>query len=52
MEEHDAVLNDDDKVWTDVRHMHMKEALDRLVEAFRQYTSEHGPSNGSVLFIS
>lgn len=47
MEEVDAVLSDDDKVWTDVRHMHMKEALDRLIEAFRQYSSEHG-SAGSV----
>lgn len=42
MEEIDAILNDDDKVWTDVRHMHMKETLDRLIEAFKQYSNEHG----------
>ena len=41
-EEADMVLNDDDKVWIDVRHMHMKDALDRLIEAFRQFSSEQG----------
>ena len=41
MEEIDAILNDDDKVWTDVRHMHMKDALDRLIDGFRQYSSDH-----------
>jgi len=46
MEEVDAILNDDDKVWTDVRHMHMKDALDRLIEAFKQYSNEHGGGKG------
>lgn len=40
MEEMDAILNDDDKVWTDVRHMHMKDALDRLIDSFRQYSND------------
>ena len=45
-EDIDIILNDDDKVWVDVRHMHMKEALDTLVAAFKQFNTEHGSSTG------
>jgi syntaxin-binding protein 1 len=48
-EETEATLNDDDKVWVDVRHMHMKEALDTLVAAFRQFNQEHGGPGGSSI---
>jgi syntaxin-binding protein 1 len=49
MEDTEAILNDDDKVWVDVRHMHMKEALDTLVAAFRAFNQEHGQSTGSSI---
>jgi syntaxin-binding protein 1 len=45
LEENEAVLSDEDKVWVDVRHMHMKDALDKLIDAFKQFTNEHN-ANG------
>lgn len=45
----EAVLTDDDKVWTDIRHMHMKDALDTLVAAFKQFNAEHGGPAGSSI---
>ncbi|GAA6018634.1 hypothetical protein JCM10207_008988 [Rhodosporidiobolus poonsookiae] len=45
-EEKEAVLNDDDKVWVEVRHMHMKEALDKLIADFKAYAGEHGGTFG------
>lgn len=40
------MLNDDDKVWTEVRHMHMKDALDKLIADFKAYAGEHGGKFG------
>lgn len=45
-EEVDAILNDDDKTWVQIRHMHMKDALDCLVEEFRVFNAEHGGNTG------
>jgi hypothetical protein len=42
----DAILNDEDKVWVEVRHMHMKDALDKLIEAFKQYQGSEGGGSG------
>lgn len=43
-------LSDDDKVWVEVRHMHMKDALDKLIMDFKAYANEHGHlTNGSSL---
>jgi syntaxin-binding protein 1 len=47
MEDKEAVLTDEDKVWTEVRHMHMKDALDKLVADFRAYAGEHGDKFGN-----
>lgn len=55
MEEVNATLSDDDKTWVQIRHMHMKDALDCLVEEFRLFNAEHGSTGGSVcllLFLS
>ena len=48
LEDKDAILSDEDKVWTDVRHLHMSEASERLVQAFRAYSDEHGKSGSGI----
>lgn len=40
-------LTDADNVWTEVRHMHMKDALDKLIADFRVYAGEHGGKFGA-----
>lgn len=42
----EAILNDEDKVWSEVRHMHMKDALDKLIADFKAYVGEHGGTFG------
>ncbi|GAA5889143.1 hypothetical protein JCM5296_007177 [Sporobolomyces johnsonii] len=42
----EAILNDEDKVWSEVRHMHMKDALDKLIADFKAYAGEHGGTFG------
>ncbi|KAG0146790.1 hypothetical protein CROQUDRAFT_656975 [Cronartium quercuum f. sp. fusiforme G11] len=49
-EEKEVTLSDDDKVWVEVRHMHMKDALDKLIHDFKAYATEHGHlTSGSSL---
>ncbi|EJU03633.1 Sec1-like protein [Dacryopinax primogenitus] len=36
-----ATLSDADQVWTQVRHMHMREAIDKLMEDFNKFLEEH-----------
>lgn len=45
-EDKEATLTDEDKVWTEVRHMHMKDALDKLIADFKAYAGEHGGKFG------
>lgn len=47
-EEQEAVLSDEDKVWVEVRHMHMKDALDKLIADFKAYAGEHGGTFGGA----
>lgn len=47
-EEREAILSDDDKVWCEVRHMHMKDALDKLIADFKSYAGEHGGTFGGA----
>ena len=52
-EEKEALLTDTDPVWKEVRHMHMKDALDQLVAKFKAYAGEHSGkfgNEGSVSF--
>lgn len=50
LEEKKVTLGEEDKVWVEVRHMHMKDALDKLIKDFKAYASEHGHlTNGSSL---
>lgn len=46
-EEKSAILNDKDTIWTSVRHMHMKDALDKLVGDVNAYAGEHGGTFGN-----
>ena len=38
----EAILTDSDSVWTDVRHMHMRDAIDKLMADFNGFLKEHG----------
>ncbi|KAL7409093.1 Sec1-like protein [Mrakia frigida] len=38
----EAKLSDSDSVWTDVRHMHMRDAIDKLMGDFNGFLKEHG----------
>lgn len=40
-EDKTATLSDLDTVWTDVRHMHMKEAIDKLMSDFNKFLEEN-----------
>ena len=51
MEEKESQLSNDDNVWNEVKHMHMKDALDKLVKDFRAYAGEQGKGAGSVHLI-
>ncbi len=41
-DEKDAVLSDDDNVWTGIRHLHIAEAIDKLTKDFKQHAGEQG----------
>ncbi|CAO1624396.1 unnamed protein product [Parajaminaea phylloscopi] len=41
-EEKDAVLSDEDAVWTGIRHLHIAEAIDRLSRDFQAHAGEAG----------
>lgn len=41
-------MSDEDKVWVEVRHMHMKDALDKLIADFKAYAGEHGGTFGGA----
>lgn len=34
-------IGEGDKIWTDNRHMHMKDLLDKIVHDFRQFRKEN-----------
>ena len=44
-----ATLSDADTVWTDVRHMHMREAIDKLMADFNKFMQENGVFKGYVI---
>ena len=41
VEEKVDILSEDDKIWTSIRHMHMKEAIDKLMADFNKFQQEH-----------
>lgn len=40
-EDKTATLSDADNVWTQVRHMHMREAIDKLMTDFNKFMEEN-----------
>jgi syntaxin-binding protein 1 len=47
-EDKTAVLSDLDTVWTDVRHMHMREAIDKLMADFNKFMTDNAGFKGCV----
>jgi hypothetical protein len=43
-----ATLTDADNVWTAVRHMHMREAIDKLMGDFNKFLEENAGFKGCV----
>jgi len=43
------VLSDSDNVWTEVRHMHMREAIDKLMADFNHFLEENAVFQGCVV---
>ncbi|KAF5361824.1 hypothetical protein D9756_002266 [Leucocoprinus leucothites] len=45
-EDKTATLSDNDKLWTELRHMHMREAIDKIMNDFNKFTEEHAVFKG------
>ncbi|KAI0306079.1 Sec1-like snare protein [Multifurca ochricompacta] len=45
-EDKKAILSDTDTVWTDVRHMHMREAIDKLMADFNKFMTDNAGFKG------
>ncbi|GJE98046.1 Sec1 family protein [Phanerochaete sordida] len=45
-EDKTAVLSDTDNVWTEIRHMHMREAIDKLMADFNQFMQDNAGFKG------
>ncbi|KAG7094021.1 hypothetical protein E1B28_007644 [Marasmius oreades] len=45
-EDKTATLSDSDRVWTEVRHMHMREAIDRLMADFNKFLEDNAVFSG------
>lgn len=41
-----AVLSDADNVWTELRHMHMREAIDKLMADFNRFMQDNAGMKG------
>lgn len=48
-EDKTATLSDADNVWTAVRHLHMREAIDKLMTDFNKFLEDNAVFKGSVL---
>ena len=48
-EDKTAVLSDADTVWADVRHMHMREAIDKLMADFNKFMTDNAGFKGCTL---
>jgi syntaxin-binding protein 1 len=47
-EDKTATLSDADSVWTEVRHMHMREVIDKLMSDFNKFMQENAGFKGCV----
>lgn len=46
LEEKDVQLTEEDEIWKETRHMHMKDALDKLIADFQKYAGEYEQKYG------
>ncbi len=51
-EDKTATLSDSDTVWTELRHMHMREAIDKLMADFNQFMQDNAGFKGFVRYNS
>jgi len=47
-EDKTATLSDSDSVWTEVRHMHMRETIDKLMADFNKFIQDNAGFKGYV----
>ncbi|KAH8116520.1 Sec1-like protein [Phellopilus nigrolimitatus] len=47
-ERSEMLLNDEDPVWVDVRHLHMRETIDKLMGDFNKFLKEHTSFRGEA----
>lgn len=45
-------LNDEDRLWVKLRHMHMKDAIDLIMADFKEFASKNASFQGCVGFVS
>jgi syntaxin-binding protein 1 len=45
----DVVLDEEDKVYASIRHLHIAECSDRLIEKFNQFMQENKAGNNNSL---
>lgn len=45
-EDKTATLSDSDAVWTEVRHLHMREAIDKLMADFNKFLTDNAVFKG------
>jgi syntaxin-binding protein 1 len=45
-EDKTATLSDSDTVWTEVRHLHMREAIDKLMADFNKFLTDNAVFKG------
>ncbi|CAD7063261.1 unnamed protein product [Tilletia caries] len=48
LDEHDAVLGEEDSIWTGVRHLHIAEAIAKLTKDFKKHADEAGVFSGGA----
>ncbi|KAG8958292.1 vacuolar sorting protein VPS33/slp1 [Tulasnella sp. 419] len=46
-EDKTAVLSDADNVWTEIRHLHMQETINKLMQDFNKFLEEHAGFNSN-----
>ncbi len=51
LEDKTATLSDSDTVWTELRHMHMREAIDKLMADFNQFLQDNAGFKGCVISL-
>lgn len=51
MEEKTATFEEKDSIWTSIRHMHMKDTIDKLMQDFNKFCQENTNFTDKFVFI-